>query len=110
MAHADEICPVEASATPGEAAPPHRPWLILTLLFFLTVVLFIARQALSVMAPVLRTVFHLSNLEYGRIVSALGVGSQEATRFLEGLPSVEPFSRHTEKAKEIVQALTHERH
>ena len=74
MAHADEICPVEASATPGEAAPPHRPWLILTLLFFLTVVLFIARQALSVMAPVLRTVFHLSNLEYGRIVSALGFG------------------------------------
>jgi ACS family hexuronate transporter-like MFS transporter len=74
LAHADEICPVEASATPGEAAPPHRPWLILTLLFFLTVVLFIARQALSVMAPVLRTVFHLSNLEYGRIVSALGFG------------------------------------
>jgi hypothetical protein len=45
-----------------------------------------------------------------RIVSALGVGSPEATRFLEGLLSVEPFSRHTEKTKEIIQALTHERH
>ena len=36
--------------------------------------MFIARQALSVMAPVLRTVFHLSNAAYGRIVSALGFG------------------------------------
>jgi MFS transporter, ACS family, hexuronate transporter len=51
-----------------------RPWVILTLLFILTVVMFIARQALSVMAPVLRTVFHLSNEAYGRIVSALGFG------------------------------------
>lgn len=45
-----------------------------------------------------------------RIVSALGSGTPEAARFLEGLLSVEPFSRHTEKAKEIIQALTHERH
>ena len=73
MAETDEICRVESSAAPDEAAPS-RPWLILTLLFFLTVILFIARQALSVMAPVLRTVFHLSNVEYGRIVSALGFG------------------------------------
>lgn len=51
-----------------------RAWLILCLLFFLTVIMFIARQALSVMAPVLRTVFHLSNAAYGRIVSALGFG------------------------------------
>ena len=73
MAQADEICRVETSASPDEAAR-RRPWLILTLLFFLTVILFVARQALSVMAPVLRTVFHLSNVEYGRIVSALGFG------------------------------------
>jgi MFS transporter, ACS family, hexuronate transporter len=51
-----------------------RPWVILSLLFLLTVIMFIARQALSVMAPVLRTVFHLSNEAYGRIVSALGFG------------------------------------
>jgi MFS transporter, ACS family, hexuronate transporter len=73
LAHADGICRVEASAAPDEAAH-RRPWLILGLLFLLTVILFIARQALSVMAPVLRTVFHLSNEEYGRIVSALGFG------------------------------------
>lgn len=73
MAQADEICRIEASASSDEAAR-RRPWLILTLLFFLTVILFVARQALSVMAPVLRTVFHLSNVEYGRIVSALGFG------------------------------------
>ena len=48
------------------------------LLFFLTVIMFIARQALSVMAPVLRTVFHLSNTAYGRIVSALGFGMMSA--------------------------------
>ncbi len=57
-----------------EAQPRRRPWLILSLLFVLTVILFVARQALSVMAPVLRTVFHLSNEQYGRIVSALGFG------------------------------------
>jgi len=57
-----------------EAIGRRQPWLILSLLFALTVILFIARQALSVMAPVLRTVFHLSNEQYGRIVSALGLG------------------------------------
>lgn len=36
--------------------------------------MFVARQALSVMAPVLRAIFHLSNEQYGRIVSALGLG------------------------------------
>ena len=45
-----------------------------------------------------------------RIVSALGAGTPEASRFLESLVSVEPFSRHAEKAKEIIQALTDERH
>jgi Histidine kinase-, DNA gyrase B-, and HSP90-like ATPase len=45
-----------------------------------------------------------------RIVSALGAGTPEAARFLGSLVSIEPFSRHVEKTKEIVQALTHERH
>jgi ACS family hexuronate transporter-like MFS transporter len=73
LAQADEIYRDQASAAPDDAVPP-RPWLILGLLFTLTVIMFIARQALSVMAPVLRTVLHLSNEEYGRIVSALGFG------------------------------------
>lgn len=62
------------SASPAAEHSKGRPWIILSLLFILTVVMFIARQALSVMAPVLRNVFHLSNAAYGRIVSALGFG------------------------------------
>lgn len=70
---ADETCrPERGSATTAEE--PQRPWLILSLLFILTVIMFVARQALSVMAPVLRNIFHLSNEQYGRIVSALGFG------------------------------------
>jgi ACS family hexuronate transporter-like MFS transporter len=69
----EEISPAES----GHASEDHnsrRHWLILCLLFLLTVIMFIARQALGVMAPVLRTVFHLSNTAYGRIVSCLGLG------------------------------------
>lgn len=57
-----------------EVRDRRRPWLILCVLFLLTVIMFVARQALSVMAPVLRSVFHLSNEQYGKIVSALGLG------------------------------------
>ena len=60
--------------TAEDAPALRRRWLILTLLFLLTVIMFIARQALSVMAPVLRKVFQLSNVAYGRIVAALGFG------------------------------------
>ncbi len=73
LPHAEEIVGTESGQTlePSSRAPA---WLILCLLFFLTVIMFIARLALSVMAPVLRTVFHLTNAAYGRIVSALGFG------------------------------------
>jgi ACS family hexuronate transporter-like MFS transporter len=70
---ADATCRAE-SASAADEQDSKRPWLILTLLFLLTVVMFVARQALSVMAPVLRGIFHLSNEQYGRIVSALGLG------------------------------------
>ena len=73
MLQADQICGAESEIAIEDRAHRH-PWLILGLLFILTVIMFIARQALSVMAPVLRTVFHLSNEAYGRIVSALGFG------------------------------------
>jgi ACS family hexuronate transporter-like MFS transporter len=73
LPHAEEIVRTE-SGQALESSSRARAWLILCLLFFLTVIMFIARQALSVMAPVLRTVFHLSNAAYGRIVSALGFG------------------------------------
>ena len=57
--------------------------------FLLTVIMFIARQALSVMAPVLRTTFHLSNAAYGRIVSALGFGMMTG-EFPVGYPDGSP--------------------
>ncbi|HEX8711607.1 MAG TPA: MFS transporter [Terracidiphilus sp.] len=73
MLEVNETRPTERLRA-AQAEHSGRPWLILSLLFLLTVVMFIARQALSVMAPVLRTLFHLSNEQYGRIVSALGFG------------------------------------
>jgi ACS family hexuronate transporter-like MFS transporter len=49
-------------------------WQVLTLLFLATVINFVDRQTLSVVAPVLREEFHLSNTDYGRIVSAFMFG------------------------------------
>jgi ACS family hexuronate transporter-like MFS transporter len=51
-----------------------RRWVILALLFSIIVINFIDRQTLSMLAPVLRSVFHLSNTAYGRIVAALQFG------------------------------------
>ncbi|HZL25454.1 MAG TPA: hypothetical protein VFC39_02870, partial [Acidobacteriaceae bacterium] len=61
------------------AAPPddtvtRRRWLILSLLFFITVINFVDRQTLSILAPLLRATLHLSNEQYGRIVSAFQFG------------------------------------
>jgi ACS family hexuronate transporter-like MFS transporter len=77
MIDADEIHQAESKTTTAAPANQH-PWLILGILFVFTVIMFIARQALSVMAPVLRTAFHLSNTAYGRILSALGFGMMSA--------------------------------
>lgn len=51
-----------------------RRWVVLTLLFVITVINFIDRQTLSVLAPVIRSTFHLTNEHYGRIVAALQFG------------------------------------
>lgn len=51
-----------------------RRWVILSLIFAITVVNFIDRQTLSILAPVLRATFHLSNEYYGRVVAALQFG------------------------------------
>ena len=51
-----------------------RRWLILGLIFTITVINFIDRQTLSVLAPVISRVFHLTNTQYGRIVAALQFG------------------------------------
>src|SRR5579863_5559059 len=57
-----------------ETSGGRRRWLILSLIFAITVINFIDRQTLSVLAPVLRKALSLSNVEYGRIVSALQFG------------------------------------
>ena len=58
------------------SAPTDMPrrWVILALIFSITVINFIDRQTLSVLAPVLKAAFHLSNEYYGRIVAALQFG------------------------------------
>jgi MFS transporter, ACS family, hexuronate transporter len=56
--------------------PPIRQvrWWILALLFLVTVINFVDRQSLSIVAPVLRDSLHLSNSDYGRIVAAFQAG------------------------------------
>jgi ACS family hexuronate transporter-like MFS transporter len=49
-------------------------WQVLTLLFLVTVINFIHRQTLSVVAPVIRDVFHLSATDLGGIFSAFMFG------------------------------------
>jgi MFS transporter, ACS family, hexuronate transporter len=47
-----------------------KRWLMISLAFWATVINYLDRQTLSVAAPVLREQFHMSNVEYGRVVSA----------------------------------------
>lgn len=65
--------PPSASLSAAESIHRRR-WLILALIFTIIVVTFIDRQTMSMLAPILRSVFHLSNTGYGRIVSALQFG------------------------------------
>lgn len=57
-----------------EKKPELGRWLILALLFSITVINFIDRQTVSVLAPLIRHAFHLSNEAYGRIVAAFQFG------------------------------------
>ncbi|MGH9722829.1 MAG: MFS transporter [Bryobacteraceae bacterium] len=49
-------------------------WAILALLFLSTVINFVDRQTLSVVAPVLRDEFRISNTQYGFIVASFQLG------------------------------------
>jgi ACS family hexuronate transporter-like MFS transporter len=51
-----------------------RRWVVLALLCAITVINFIDRQTVSVLAPVIKQFFHLSNGAYGRIVAAFQFG------------------------------------
>ncbi len=56
--------------------PVHRQvrWWILGLLLTITVINFVDRQALSVVAPILREKFHLTATDYGQIVAGFTFG------------------------------------
>jgi ACS family hexuronate transporter-like MFS transporter len=60
---------VDSGPRPADRAPGQVRWVILTLLFGVTVINFVDRQTLSVLAPIIRDTFHLSNTQYGTIVS-----------------------------------------
>ncbi len=48
--------------------PSPRRWLMISLAFWATVINYLDRQTLSVAAPVLRDQFHMSNVEYSRVI------------------------------------------
>ena len=63
----------------GEKPSPPRlsssaRWFTLGLLFTITVINFVDRQTLSILAPVLRQALHLTNEQYGRIVAGFQFG------------------------------------
>jgi MFS transporter, ACS family, hexuronate transporter len=58
----------------GDARRAPMRWIVLFLLLTITVVNFIDRQAVSILAPILRQILHLSNEQYGRIVAAFQFG------------------------------------
>ena len=73
MPEAVDLREIEFTA-PEDTSVSNRRWLILGLIFTITVINFIDRQTLSVLAPELMRALHLSNAQYGRIVSALQFG------------------------------------
>ena len=48
----------------------HRRWAILALLFLATVINFVDRQTLSILAPTLRSELHLTDADYANVVTA----------------------------------------
>jgi MFS transporter, ACS family, hexuronate transporter len=56
----------------------NRRWLVLWLLLLITIINFIDRQTVSVLAPLIRASLHLSNAQYGRIVAAFQLGMTTA--------------------------------
>ncbi len=63
----------EGTVSPPARVPSGR-WITLALLFTVTVINFVDRQTVSILAPVLRQMFHLTNEQYGRIVAFFQFG------------------------------------
>jgi len=64
----------EVSPALVESLSPSRRWIVLSFLFTITVINFVDRQTVSILAPVIREIFHLSNSAYGRVVAAFQFG------------------------------------
>lgn len=74
-----EMCDLRSSTSTQsnpalESGVTSKRWLILFGLFAITVINFIDRQTVSVLAPLIRQYFHLSDIGYGRIVAAFQFG------------------------------------
>lgn len=65
-------------ASPPSVTPDRRRWVLLALLFSITVVNFIDRQTLSILAPKLKELFRFSNSQYGAIVACFQFGMMTA--------------------------------
>lgn len=63
-----------SQVTEHQEKPAGSRWLILAFLLAVTVINFIDRQTLSVLAPKIRETLHLSHEAYGRIVAAFQFG------------------------------------
>ena len=66
------VCQPSASTSASEAPAPHRlRWVMISLVFLATVINYLDRQTLSVVAPILRGQFQMSHTSYSRIVFTL---------------------------------------
>jgi ACS family hexuronate transporter-like MFS transporter len=72
--HASSALPVSTQVS----APDRLRWTILALLFSITVINFVDRQTLSILAPKLKETFHFNSTEYGRIVACFQFGMMVA--------------------------------
>jgi MFS transporter, ACS family, hexuronate transporter len=70
------VLPHSASAPefPSQPYDTRRRWILLSMLCAITVVNFIDRQTVAVLAPIIKQAFHLNNGSYGRIVAAFQFG------------------------------------
>ena len=62
--------PVDPGVSVEEGKVSPLRWRMIWLAFFATMINYLDRQTLSVAAPILREQFHMSNVDYSRVVSA----------------------------------------
>jgi len=69
-----QVAAREIAVETAAPASGRRRWIVLALLFSITVINFIDRQTVSVLAPVLKQMLHLTDTQYGRVVAAFQFG------------------------------------